>query len=138
MATNANGNSMVKSIGTILVVIVGFMSISREFGQKMQFAERHHEQQVTAMRKEIKSLNEKMDKDDEREIRDSSIYSTLNEKVSGIQTKFDGVIQITDDLKEHLVKIEDWQTWWYRTTPAMDAQQNEKIKNLEQNMKLIK
>jgi len=138
MATNANGNSMVKSIGTILVVIVGFMSISREYRQKLEFAERHHTQQISSIRQELNVISDKMSKDDEREIRDSAKYSSLTEKVLGIQTQFDGVVQVTDDLKEHLIKVEDWQTWWYRNIHPTKAQQNEKIKNLEQNMKTIK
>ena len=127
----AQGNNIIKSVGAILVILVAFVSLQREFRQKLEFAEISHQAQLQIIRDEVKDLNSKLANDDVREVKDAEKFTQLSESFVSVDTKLEGIRALIDSDKDCIKDLKKWQTWWYVSMPTMDAKQDERLKAIE-------
>jgi len=66
------------------------------------------------------------------ELRVETTLTALDDKLQiEIKKAETGSALEAERTKARLIKLEEWQVWWYRNVPAVDAGQDEKILRLE-------
>jgi len=65
----------------------------------------------------------------------------LRQKFVEVETQFNGVRDVIEMVNARedarIEKLEEWQRWWRRNVPTMDATQNEKLSQLEEKIRTL-
>ena len=118
-----NGNGSTKAFAGVIglmLVIAGVYAMIEPMNQRIDFLER----QITSLK------NSHANKEDEHSITHRDFVATLSsttERFAEVETQF-------DDIERRIQNYENWQQWWQRNVPYINATQNEKIYRLEQTV----
>jgi len=117
--TQTNGNGVVKFVGIILAVIGGLYGVNRDLSQRIEFLNSHHTQEIRTIQNQIDIIGTKMSADDGRERDVVGKLSQQFEKFKEVETQFNALREVVSafDVRSQarFSKLEDWQSWWYRT-----------------------
>ena len=105
-----------KAFGVVLaaVALIGAMyKMNEPMAQRIEF----QDQQISDIRKD-------MIETDLREREDRTALATMQERFTEVETQF-------RDQARRIKAYEEWQVWWQRKVPALDATQNGRIDAIE-------
>ncbi len=111
-----NGSSNAKAFGgviAIVAIICGVYAMVEPMNQRIEF-----------IQSQIQELDICIHQDNDRVWKDTVELSVMQQKFAEVEMKF-------KEFSRRMATHEEWQLWWHRTVPSIDARQNEKILRLE-------
>ena len=129
-------NDGVKAFGAfsgVLLMLVGVYALTQpadeRLNQRIEFLEREIERSVISTTDSIGETRGEI-RAHEGIVGHPGVLAqqaTMQQRFGEVETQF-------DDLERRIRDLEDWQIWWLRVMPTLDATQAEKIFRLEQTI----
>ena len=107
----SNGNGLMKSLGAVVVIVVGLYATVQPMSQRIDFLERQLETHENLV----------MHAGTEQRVTEMSVMS------KEVATKF-------EHINDRLDELDEWKTYYQRIVPAKDAVQDERIDRIEERL----
>lgn len=121
-------------IATLAVLISGMAAIVRPIQQQMEGLQAL----IVGVNTELRSHS----KENNHPWGVLAEIATLRQRFVEVETQFRGLREISDLKstvnKTQIAKLEEWQSWWYRNIPPLDADQNGRIVALEREIATLR
>ncbi len=109
----SNGAKAFGGVLAIVAIIAGVYAMVEPMGQRMDFFDDR-----------ILAVHESMAVDDVRERADRNEFARVSERFKEVETQF-------ANQSNRIEVFEEWQRWWHRHVPTLDAQQDGRLDALE-------